>query len=371
MYKVTPYLSLRYKILSIIQQPFKDKNKEEIKLIEKNSINEISEIPKILFSFEFQPEAYKEKILQEPKIYLNIVHSSEYSPPTDENGKPLTNSYDESKWRYIPTHFRYNNKKKSLSGKRCDFYDVIVNTTVIDRINQDETLKKSIISYITKKFCIHLESENYIRLYTDNVKIIMGKKYKSIKGLPEDFKILNKNKNLTKSTINNDPKNITQNVQQATSVPIAKNFMDENKINIPNRSENFPNTPTFYNIPKEKKNLKGNLNKKEESNQNPKLLIQEVKQPVKISFETEVVSDRIMKVKFDLNYFEEISINNIDLQISSDKIKINFVDSKYKEGEDYIPINMKFDFIVDPEKCDAKFNNSNKFLTVNLVRKID
>jgi hypothetical protein len=367
-YQVTPFLSLRYKILSIIQDQTTSRKKEDldIKLFDAENKNEISEIPKILFSFEFQSEAYSKRIIQEPKIYLNIVHSSEFSPPTDDNGNPLKNPADDSKWRYIPSHIRYNNKKKSLSGKRCDFYDILVNTIVIERMKSDEVLKKSILAYLTKKFCNHLENENGIKLYTDNVKILTNKKYKSVKGIPEEFKIIPKGnkKNPKEGNLDNNSTN-----NNTGTNPIATSFLVENKINIPNISENFPNTSTFYNIPKEnKKTNNSSSKKKEEASAKPtsKILIEEIKQPVKIQYKKEVVSEKIMKVCFEFVEFEGIVLDNLDLQISSNKIKINLINTIYKDGEDYIPVDMKFDFCVDPDKCMAKFNKENKILVVYL-----
>jgi hypothetical protein len=371
LYQVTPFLCLRYKVLTILEDQFTSKKKDDsdIKIFDVENKNEISEIPKILFSFEFLNEAYTKKIMQEPKIYLNIVHSSEFSPPTDDNGHPLKNPADDSKWRYIPSHVRYSNKKKSLSGKRCDFYDILVNTVVVERMRTDETLKKSILAYLTKKFCNHLENEIGIRLFTENVKILSTKKYKSVKGIPESFKIISKNnkKNQQESNLQNHSGH-----NNTINNPIAKNFLEENKINIPNLSENFPNTPTFYNLPKENKNTKNPPpKKKEESNAQPaqkKNLIEEIKQPITIPYVKEIESEKNMKVYFEFNNFEGISLDHLDLQISSYKIKINIVDTKYKDGVDYIPVDLTFDLCVDPEKCTAKFNKENKILAVYLER---
>ena len=306
--------------------------------------------------------------MQEPKIYLNILHSSDFSPPTDDNGYPLNNAADDSKWRYIPSDVRYSNKKKSLSGKRCDFYDILVNTVVVERMRADETLKKSILAYLTKKFCNHLESEIGIRLFTENVKILSSKKYKSVKGIPESFKIIPKNnkKNQLESSLQNHGDH-----NKAINNLIAKNFLEENKLNIPNLSENFPNTPSFYNLPKENKNTKNPSAKKKEESTEPKQkksLIEEIKQPLIIPYMKEIESKNILKVNFDFNNFEGISIDHLDLQISSYKIKINILDTKYKDGVDYFPVEMTFDFCVDPEKCTAKFNKENKILAIYLER---
>ena len=64
---------------------------------------------------------------------------------TDEKGNFLNSEdiLDEKNWKYIPTEFQYDGKKDSLMGTRCDFYDVIINKAIIDKIKQNNKLWKN------------------------------------------------------------------------------------------------------------------------------------------------------------------------------------------------------------------------------------
>jgi hypothetical protein len=384
------YLCLRFKILSILKHDNTIDN-ENIK-IHGNSKNEISEVPKILFSYEFQSSAFGSKILDQPKVYLNISHSSEFKKPTDEKGSELSDKdvNDDNKWKYIPTQFRYNGKKSSMSGKRCDFYDVIINSLVIKKLNSSEELKSSILAYIVRKFGIFLD--NKYKLFTDNVKILGGKKYKSLKSLPEDFKIGGEAPQPEKSNLkNNLDKNFIPSTTTPTPTP-AKNFYEENKIIIPNVSENYPGTSSFYNVPKTEISTsaggnskpipgifnpgkpKNNPQKIQEPPQPKKILIQEIpikeKQKLLIPIKKNILSDSQMEVKFDFSEFENITMEKLDLQISENEIKLKLENTQYVENDDYEPVDMKFNFCVDADSCTAKFNKLEKHLKLVLVKKI-
>ena len=359
--KPKTFLTLRFKISTILKNI--QRKEKDIKI--SDSFNEdINAVTKILFSFEWQSESFSNKILEEPKVYLNIIYCEEFTPPLDDDNKILKNPEDENKWRYIPTEFRYNNKKNCLSGKRCDFYDMMVNQKVIEVISKNEDFKKSILAYFVKKFSVFLN--NKYELYTKNVKILKSKKYKSIKSLPEDFILkLNKANNLDQNPI--DQNNITP----------AKNFFDipENKINIPNNSENFINTPTFYKLNNQNnkdlnKNNINSLNSKNEKKENisNKILIEDVTKKVKrrIEMKKHILDDKQIEILFQLDIFYEIeSLNDINLLISENGIKLMFENIPLTE---YEPLDMNFEFMVDPDKCLAKFNKMNKILKVILVR---
>ena len=61
-------------------------------------------------------------------------------------------------------------------------------------------------------------------------------------------------------------------------------------------------------------------------------------------------------------------ISEIDLQISENGIIIHLDNEHYIIDKNYEPVEMKFNFKVDPDKCTAKFNKKEKILTVIIER---
>ena len=331
-----PYISLRYKLIKI-----KDRNNtlKELQIFDKQSIQEI---PNVIFSYQFNSQAFSQKIIEEPKIYLNIIHSTEFELPTDENYNKLKNPEDDKSWKYLPAQFRFSGSKKSMSGKDIEFYDAIINSVIVNKLNNEE-LKKSILAYITQKFRLYLE-EKY-DLFLKNVKILK-KNYKSLKFKPDDFIIK------PKVNYSNQPK----------PNPISKNFYDieENKIKIPNTSENFPNESTFYNLPKQKKG---------KTNNDKKNLIEEVVENKKtqIHMKKTIISENQMEINFNLSEFKEINIDDINLQISSDCIKLEI--DNYEKNKDYDPIDMELGFKLESDKVNtARYSKTNKILKLILVK---
>jgi hypothetical protein len=74
-------------------------------------------------------------------------------------------------------------------------------------------------------------------------------------------------------------------------------------------------------------------------------------------------------VKFDFSEFENIIMDIIDLQISTNEIKLKLENNELIEYKDYQPIEMKFDFMVDVDSCKASFNKKDSCLNLILVRK--
>jgi hypothetical protein len=346
--KVTPYISLRYK-LSKIKEGLPVNKNDKIKIHERQSINEI---PKILFSYDFQSQAFGKEVIEDPKIYLNIVCSDKYFLPVDEHNQQLKNPQDDSTWKYIPTQFRYNGKKSSMSGHTVEFYDVVIHSIIADKMKKSDEMLKSILAYISRKFSMYLE--NKYELFFKNVKILQ-KKYKSTKPTPDDF-FLDKEK----------VAEVRQPVTNKEEPIISKNFMDleENKIKIPNKSENFTNTNTFYNLPKETANKK---TKKQEPVK--KILIEEIKKLKKIPIKKTILSPNEMEVKFDLSEFDEYELETVDfdLLISKDAIKLNI--EQLERGIDYEPIDMALNFNLDIVRMEtAVFDKINKALKLILIK---
>lgn len=358
--KPKSFICLRFKILKIKKESQGAKDKD-IKLFDSNPSADMQAIPKVLFSFEWQSEAFSNKVLEEPKVYLNLIHAEEFTPPLDENNKILKNPENDQEWRYVPTEFRYNNKKTCMSGKRCDFYDMMVNSKVIESISKNEELKKSILAYFVRKFVIFL-NEKY-ELFTNNVKILKSKKYKSVKSQPEEF--IFKHNEKYGSTGADSAKE-----DKKPEFTPAKNFFEipENKINIPQCSENFTNTPSFYNLPTQAKEKKPKAKTPAAESVSKKILIEEVTKIVKrtIGIKKTILSLNEMEVKFILESFDEVeSISDIDLQVSENAIKLNL---EKVALEEYEPIDMNFDFNVDPDKCLARFDKKNKILKLVLFK---
>jgi hypothetical protein len=357
--KVIPYLCLRFKVLCKID--YSNNSSDRLK-IHSTNLNDITEVLKILFTPKFQI-TNTNKILDEPKVYLNVLYSNEFMGPTDEQGNPLSDSdlKNIDKWKYIPSDFRYEGKKNSMTGKRCDFYDILISEKIATIIEKNQNFKSSILAHLVQKFSIFI-SEKY-KLYTDNVKMLPHKKYKSIKSIPENFKITN-----TKIVQKGKDK-----VPQDSSEEISsKNFYDQNKINIPNSSENYPNTKTFYNTTKEKNINKNKINQASEKN----FLIEEIKptdslankEKIEIHLKKTILSKTQMEIKFDFSKFENILMENIDLQISVNEIKLKLENCDLIEYKDYQPIEMKFDFKVDVDACKASYNRKSSYLKLILVR---
>lgn len=195
-FKVYPFMCLAFKPTIIIKQNLEEDDSKKInnnnelilKDINANIQNEVKGIQNIIFKNEFLDCSFHSSVIQDRKIYLNIVYSEEFYPPTDEKGNFLNSEeiLDEKNWKYIPTEFKYDGKKDSLTGIRCDFYDVIINKTIIDKIKQNNKLCTNILDYISRKFIIFASDK--FKLFTDSVKILKNKIYKGIEAKPCIFK---------------------------------------------------------------------------------------------------------------------------------------------------------------------------------------
>ena len=353
-FTVSPYLCFRFKPIKILKEESKE-NKDDI-LIHEKAGNEIKEVPQIKFGPEFQSDAFNSNVIQDRKIYLNVVMSREYYTPTDDQGNFLKGDKfkDENNWRYIPTEFRYCGKQDSMSCSRCDFYDVIINQDIIDKINKDEGLYKTILGYIVRKFVIFLN--NKVILYTNSVKIVQDKKYKSVLPKPEVFKSKLGEKSLAAEKAQQRHIEQVQKSQQQQTKPI-------DKIIIPGSAE--------ANALEESQSKESILPKKEEK----KVVIQEIESSAVnkqiISMKKKILNNHQMEVQFMFDEFEYLQgFKEIDLQISENGIIIHLDNKHYIIDQNYEPVEMKFNFKVDPDKCTAKYNKKEKILTV-IIEKID
>jgi hypothetical protein len=102
-----------------------------------------------------------------------------------------------------------------------------------------------------------------------------------------------------------------------------------------------------------------------------KVVIEEVGAEFKqiIPMKRKILSDTEMEVKFFFDEFEYLrGMRDIDLQISENGIIVHLDNDHYIIDRNYEPIEMKFDFKVDPDKCTAKYSKKEKVLTVVISR---
>ena len=381
-FKVYPFMCLSFKPTKIIKQNLDEeddiadnnKNKDNtndiiLRDINTNIQNEVKEIQNIVFKNIFLDCAFQSSVIQDRKIYLNIVYSEDFYPPTDEQGNFLNSQQilDEKNWKYIPTEFKYDGKKDSLTGIRCDFYDVIINKTIIDKIKQNNKLCINILDYITRKFIIF--SSNKFKLFTDSVKILQNKIYKGIESKPTIFKSkLEMNKKIINpQTQTQSASSEKKNNNKKDDIIIAsKAKYEENKINeelIKESSNSNDKDKNNDNLPE--------LKIKSEPENAKKVVIEEVGAEFKqiIPMKRKILSDTEMEVKFFFDEFEYLrGMRDIDLQISENGIIVHLDNDHYIIDRNYEPIEMKFDFKVDPDKCTAKYSKKEKALTVVITR---
>jgi len=378
-FKVFPFMCLEYKPTKIIKQNFDIENEDNNSLnkdnindiilrdVNTNIQNEVKEIKNIIFKNKFLDSAYQSPVLQDRKIYLNIVYSDEFYPPTDDKGNFLKNEdiYDEKNWKYIPTEFKYDGKRNSMTGTRCDFFDVIINKNIIDKIKQNNNLCMNILDYITRKFVIF--SSDKFKLFTGSVKILENKIYKGIESKPTIFKSkLETNKKIINPQKNIE--NVKENIKKKDEIIISSQAKyEENKQN----EEAFIKESNPENTNSEKDSSLPELKIKSEPENNKKVVIEEVGAEFKqiIPMKRKILSETEMEVKFFFDEFEYLrGMKDIDLQISENGIIIHLDNDHYIIDRNYEPIEMKFDFKVDPDKCKAKYSKKEKVLTVIICR---
>ena len=378
-FKVFPFMCLEYKPTKIIKQNFDIENEDNNSLnkdnindiilrdVNTNIQNEVKEIKNIIFKNKFLDSAYQSPVLQDRKIYLNIVYSDEFYPPTDDKGNFLKKEdvYDEKNWKYIPTEFKYDGKRNSMTGTRCDFFDVIINKNIIDKIKQNNNLCMNILDYITRKFVIF--SSDKFKLFTGSVKILENKIYKGIESKPTIFKSkLETNKKIINPQKNIE--NVKENIKKKDEIIISSQAKyEENKQN----EEAFIKESNPENTNSEKDSSLPELKIKSEPENNKKVVIEEVGAEFKqiIPMKRKILSETEMEVKFFFDEFEYLrGMKDIDLQISENGIIIHLDNDHYIIDRNYEPIEMKFDFKVDPDKCKAKYSKKEKVLTVIICR---
>ena len=372
-FQVFPFMCLSFKPTKIIKKNLEediDKQNENnniiLRDIKQDIQKEIKEINDIKFSNTFLDCAFQSSVIQDRKIYLNIIYAEDFYPPTDEKGHFLKESEvtNENNWKYIPTEFRYDGKRDSLLGTRCDFYDVIIKKIIIDKMKENSKLCNNILDYITRKFVIFTRDK--FKLFTSSVKILKNKMYKGIEGKPPSFKskleidkkIIN-TPNEAKNEINNNDNQKKDEIIIASQAQYEQDRLNDNYIKQTDKND------------KKETSLPELKLRPENEKENKNVVIQEVGAEFKqiIPMKRKILSENQMEVKFFFDEFEYLrGMKDIDLQISENGIIIHLDNDHYIIDRNYEPVEMKFDFNVDPDKCTAKYSKKEKTLTVVIYR---
>ena len=175
-------------------------------------------------------------------------------------------------------------------------------------------------------------------------------------------KVINPQNNLPSNEIKQNPKN--NNINKKDDIIIASQAKyDENKSNEEFIKKSDDSDNNKDNLPE--------LKIKSEPENQKKVVIEEVGAEFKqiIPMKRRIISETEMEVKFFFDEFEYLrGMKDIDLQISENGIIIHLDNDHYIIDKNYEPIEMKFDFKVDPDKCSAKYSKKEKVLTVVICR---
>lgn len=171
------------------------------KVLQKNERENLSDTIK-LFDFEkseieksFLENADEGKALEQPKLYLNILHSDKVVKPLLQN-REQADPNDDSTWKIIPISFGQNKERWSESGKKCIHIDAYVSTCVFETFKKGATKIGALTNYIIQKFQNLLK--DHFLFHKKSIKILKTKKYKAWRGpndtvgeyiLPEAFHI--------------------------------------------------------------------------------------------------------------------------------------------------------------------------------------
>mmetsp|Transcript_31412 Transcript_31412/g.30761 ORF Transcript_31412/g.30761 Transcript_31412/m.30761 type:complete len:160 (+) Transcript_31412:349-828(+) len=117
--------------------------------------------------------------LEEPRIYLNLVHSDQVLPPLKAT-KDLADPNNDRDWKVIPISFSQPQTRTSLENRQLIFYDGHVNSCVFAKLKESERQLRAIFNYVILRFQHHLKEE--FVLHKKSIKLIKKKKYKDFQG---------------------------------------------------------------------------------------------------------------------------------------------------------------------------------------------
>ena len=121
----------------------------------------------------------KKDPLEEPKIYLNIVHNEQVLPPLNK-ARDLADPKNDRDWMIIPITFNGPFTRKSLDNLDCIHYDAHVHTCVIERMRAEGRTIRAITNYIITRFQ-EVIADQYV-IHKKSVKFLKKRKYKCSKG---------------------------------------------------------------------------------------------------------------------------------------------------------------------------------------------
>ena len=133
--------------------------------------------------------------LDQPKLYLNVVHHDQVLPPMKQD-RSFAAKDEDKEWNIIPISFGGNKERWSGAGMKCIHIDAHVHTCVFEMFKKGPAKVGALTNYILERFQDVLK-EHYI-FHKKSIKIVKGKKYKAWRGdndivpdyvLPEGYHI--------------------------------------------------------------------------------------------------------------------------------------------------------------------------------------
>ena len=118
-------------------------------------------------------------MLEQPKIYLNVVHHAKVLAPVKANKEPADPDND-AEWNIIPISFGSNKERWSGSGMKCIHIEAHVNTCVFKMFKKGPKKIGALTNYIIERFQ-HLLRDHYV-FHKKSIKILKNHKYKAWRG---------------------------------------------------------------------------------------------------------------------------------------------------------------------------------------------
>jgi len=138
-----PLCSLKIRVAKIIVQKKNQNVSDTVKLFDFDKNAEISQSV-------LENEDQSDKPLDQPKIYLNIVHHDKVLPPLKQN-REFADPKNDKEWQIIPISFAQSKERWSGSGMKCIHIDAHVNTCVFEMFKQGAQKINALTNYFLLK----------------------------------------------------------------------------------------------------------------------------------------------------------------------------------------------------------------------------
>ena len=89
--------------------------------------------------------------LDQPKLYLNVVHHAKVLPPLKAD-KSIADTEDDKDWNVIPISFGANKERWSGAGMKCIHIDAHVNTAIFNQFKKGAKKIGALTNYIIERF---------------------------------------------------------------------------------------------------------------------------------------------------------------------------------------------------------------------------